>query len=150
MSNPHTHDSAPPQHPRGAATPTRKAYRRPALTSYGSLAQVVRGDASTHNGDFNGGATKMCWIAEALYGVDAPRTVLVRAWLTAHHERGSGWARVVVPLYQRCGRSIARAVRSHAAIRRACEPLFDAAVRRAHREFAAYASESRMSIKPSA
>jgi hypothetical protein len=136
MSNPRTSERALPERPRRGPGAGAKVYRRPELTSYGSVAQLIRGQASTHNGDFNGGATKMCWIAEALYGVDTPRTLLVRAWLTAHYERGSGWARIVVPIYRRWGRVIGRAVGSNATIRCASGRLFDAAVRQAHREYA--------------
>jgi hypothetical protein len=149
MSNPGTPERVPPRNS-GREAIGRKGYRRPELTTYGSVAHVIRGQAAMMKGDFTGGATKMCWIAEALYGVDAPRTRLVRLWLTAHHARGSRWARLAVPVYRRCGRTIARAVRSNALIRRGCLRLFDGAVRRAHREYAAYAVGLRMSIKPSA
>lgn len=150
MSDRLTRESVEADRLRRVPGPARKAYHRPELTSYGSVAQVIRGQASTHNGDFNGGATKMCWIAEALYGVDAPRTLLVRAWLTAHHARGARWARIVVPAYQRCGSAVARGVRSNAMVRRLCAVLFDNAVRRAHAEYAVYAVGSRTSISPSA
>jgi hypothetical protein len=103
------------------------------------------------SGDAGGGATKMCWIAEELYGADAPRTHLVRAWLSDTYDRRIGWALVAVPLYRGFGMQIARGIRSSALLRRVFQPLFDHAVRCAHRKYAAYVvGPLRSSISPSA
>ena len=128
----------------------RKPYRRPELSFYGDISQITRGNQSTHAGDAGGGATKMCWIAEALYGVDAPRTQLVRAWLNDAYSRRIAWALVAVPLYRRFGVRVARGLRTNALVEQVCRRMFDYAVRCAHHEYAAYAGSLRTSISPSA
>jgi hypothetical protein len=128
----------------------RKAYRRPELSFYGDVSQVTRGNASNMSGDAGGAATKMCWIAQELYGVAAPRTVLVRAWLNDAYDRRLGWALVAVPLYRRFGVQLARRLRSSTLLDSVLRPLFDHAVRCAHRKYAAYvAGPLRTSISPS-
>ena len=136
----------------GRRASPRKAYRRPELASYGGVSQVTRGNQSNMSGDAGGAATKMgCWIAEALYGVGSPRTVLVRAWLNDAYDRRRGWALVAVPLYRRVGVRVARRLRSSTLLERVLRPLFDHAVRCAHRHYAAYVGGPlRTSIKPSA
>src|SRR5579864_3391515 len=85
---------------------SKKKYERPQLVCYGAVAQLTRGGGG--NGNDGGGVhTKLCWIAEAIYGVDAPRTELVRVWLSECHEEGEPWSLVVVPLYRRFGQRIA-------------------------------------------
>jgi hypothetical protein len=130
----------------------RKPYRKPTFSLYGSVAHLTRGNASNMPGDAGGGSTKMgCWIAEALYGVDAPRTHLVRAWLNDAYERRIGWAVVVMPLYRRYGVGIARRVPSSRLLQRLLRPVFDFAVRRAHRRYASYlVGPLRTSMSPSA
>jgi len=129
----------------------RKPYRRPELSSYGSVSQITRGSMSNMNNDAGGAATRNCWIAEALYGVDSARTRLVRGWLNDSFERRAAWALAVVPLYRWAGRPVARAVRRHAAVERLFRPLFDRGVRLAHRALARQVvSGSRISTSPSA
>ncbi len=101
--------------------------------------------------DAGGGATKKCWIAEELYGVGSPRTVLVRAWLNGAYDRRRCWALIAVPLYRRVGVRVACRLRSCTLLEKVLRPLFDYAVRCAHREYAAYVGGPlRTSIKPSA
>ena len=114
----------------------KKAYCPPELSSYGAVTQITRGGGGT-TGDGGSTHTKLaCWIAEALYGVDAPRTLLIRAWLTHCYNRQQTWALVVVPLYRRFGERVAAGVRSHAVLQRLFRPLFDRAVVCAHRDYA--------------
>jgi hypothetical protein len=116
----------------------KKTYRTPQLSSYGDVTQITRGSnqVGSDSGGGTGHSSKNCWIAEALYGVDAPRTLLVRAWLTRCYNRQRTWALVVVPLYRRFGRGVAAGVRSHRILQRLFRPLFDRAVVRAHRDYA--------------
>jgi len=116
---------------------SRKSYRSPELSSYGDVSQITR-SGSGGSGDSGGtaGMTKQCWIAEALYGVDAPRTQLVRAWLTECYDLHVSWARAVVPLYRRFGQTVAGAVRHSTCVERVFRPVFDYAVQRAHRYYA--------------
>jgi len=117
-------------------TQTRKRkYKAPRVICYGDVATVTRGSG---HGKFDvHGTSKNCWIAEALYGVDAPRTQLVRAWLTECYERREPWSLVVVPLYRRFGQRIAAFLRSWPVFKSMFRPLFDLGVRRAHRDSAA-------------
>ncbi len=78
-----------------------------------------------------------CWIAEVMYGVDAPRTQLIRAWLAECYERREPWSLVVVPLYRRFGERIAGFLRSYPIFKGLFRPLFDLGVRRAHQDRAA-------------
>jgi hypothetical protein len=119
--------------PRSEVT-EKKGYQIPQLVCYGSVAELTRG--STGMGSDGSGHihTKMCWIAEAIYGVDASRTRLVRAWLTECHERREPWSLVVVPLYRRFGHRIAAFLRRRPVFKGAFRPLFDLGVRRAHRD----------------
>lgn len=76
------------------------------------------------------GAAKGCWIAEAIYGVDDPRTWLLRSWLNgpfAETRIGSA----VMALYMVIGRPVARIARRSMTVRAVLRPLFDAALRRA-------------------
>jgi len=77
-----------------------------------------------------------CWIAEVLYGIDAPRTKLVRAWLTESYERRDLIGRIVVPLYTRFGVTVAGLLRRRPVLQSVFRPLFYRAVKRAHQEYA--------------
>jgi len=120
---------------------SKKTYRSPELSLYGDVSQITRsGFGGTADLGGTPGMTMPCWIAEALYGVDAPRTLLVRAWLMESYKRGLSWALVVVPLYSRFGERLAVQARRHSSLQRLFRPVFDHAVRRAHREFAVRAT----------
>jgi len=114
----------------------KKKYLSPELVSYGNVAQLTRGGGGTL-GDGHSTHTRACWIAEALYGVDAPRTQLVRAWLTECYERREPWSLIVVPLYRQFGQRIAAFLRSWPVFKNVFRPLFDLGVRQAHRDRAA-------------
>jgi hypothetical protein len=112
----------------------KKKYEVPRLVSYGTVTNLTRGGGG-HGADSTGHPhTKACWIAEVLYGIDAPRTHLVRAWLTECYERREPWSLIVVPLYSRFGQPIASFLRSYPAFKSLFRPLFDLGVRRAHRD----------------
>lgn len=87
--------------------------------------------------------TMMCWIAEALYGVDTPRVVLVRAWLARCFKRRDWWALFIVPLYVRFGQRMAVLVQTVPAMKWILRPVFDQAVRRAYAEYSAQAATRR-------
>lgn len=122
----------------------RKPYRAPVFSKYGDVRRLT-GGGSGAGADAGGGGpmTMMCWIAEALYGVDAPRVFLVRAWLTRCLERRDGWALFIVPLYVRFGQRMAVLVRTVPAMKRILRPVFDRAVRRAYAEYSAQAAVRR-------
>ena len=106
----------------GSKPGSRKPYAPPKLVSHGHVKKIVQG-ATGSKGDA-GGTTKTCWIAEALYGPDDARTILLRAWLTGiHANRGRGW--MFVELYRRTGPSVAALIRLRLIPRTALRPLFD-------------------------
>lgn len=111
----------------------KRKYKAPRLICYGDVATVTRG-AGQGRVDGKSGTSRNCWIAEALYGVDAPRTQLVRAWLSECYERREPWSLVVVPLYHRFGQRTAVFLRGFPAFKSVFLPLFDLGVRRAHRD----------------
>ena len=101
----------------------RKPYAPPRLISYGHVKDIVQGSAG-NRADGGPGLTRMCWVAEALYGVEDPRTLVLRAWLTAiHTERRRGW--LLVELYRRFGLKAAGLIHAGRLPRRAFLPLFD-------------------------
>src|SRR3954463_14566738 len=98
-----------------------KPYTAPRLISYGHVKDIVQGNVG---GRADGTTTRGCWIAEALYGVDDPRTLLLRSWLAViHAERRRGW--LFVELYRQVGETVARLIRAGRLPRRAFLPLFD-------------------------
>jgi len=115
----------------------KKKYEGPQLVCYGTVTKLTRGGGG-HGADGSGHPhTKACWIAEVIYGVDAPRTQLIRAWLTECYDRREPWSLVVVPLYRRFGQRVAAFLRSWPVFKNVFRPLFDLGVRRAHRDCAA-------------
>jgi len=120
---------------RKASGATKKVYSTPRLAYYGDVSCLTRG-ATGNVSDGASGMSRPCWIAETLYGIDAPRTLLVRSWLTASYQRRDLMGRVVVPLYSRFGVAVADVLRRRPVLQLVFRPLFDAAVRRAHREYA--------------
>ena len=117
-------------------TKPRKTYSCPQLSLYGDVAQLTRNGTGVGNDGGTPGQSRMCWIAEALYGLDSPRTLLVRSWLTESYERRAWWALVAVPLYRRFGQRVADRVQRDFVLRAFIQPLFDYAVCQAHREYA--------------
>jgi hypothetical protein len=109
--------------------PARKPYSPPRLVLYGHVKDIVQG--SNGNGlDTSGNHSKTCWIAEVLYGVDDPRTLLLRAWLTClYDERRPGW--MFVALYRRFGRGTARLIAAGVLPRQLFQPLFDTLLEKA-------------------
>lgn len=119
--------------PSRESSASKKEYQAPRLKFYGNVVQLTRGGGG-HGSDGTGHPhTKSCWIAEVLYGVDAPRTHLVRAWLTECYEQRQPWSLIAVPLYSRFGQRVAAFLRSYPIFKSLFRPLFDLGVRRAHR-----------------
>lgn len=95
------------------AQASKKPYATPQVVSYGHVKDIIQGGGgmmSDAAGTPPGGNSKAnCWIAEQLYGVDDPRTWLLRAWLGhVYDDRGRGWQ--FVALYQKFGRATARLI----------------------------------------
>jgi hypothetical protein len=75
-------------------------------------------------------ALKNCWIAEAIYGADDPRTHLLRFWLNGPFAKSLTGA-AVMAVYRAVGRPVAWMTSRSALVRTALTPLFDAALQRA-------------------
>lgn len=104
--------------------PSRKPYAKPRLTCYGHVKDIVQGGGGTKNDVPTHNFSKACWIAEALYGVDAPRTLVLRAWLSrAYDQKRRGW--LLISLYARFGRAVADRIRSGHIPARLFLSLFD-------------------------
>ena len=132
-------DSASKKVPKAGPKP-RKPYSAPVFSKYGDVRRLTGGGGGPGADGGGGGAmTMVCWIAEALYGVDTPRVVLVRAWLARCFKRRDGWALFIVPLYVRFGQRVAAHVRTIPAMKWIFRPVFDRAVRRAYREYSTQA-----------
>ena len=107
--------------PDANATNRRKPYTPPRLVSYGHVKDVVQGAVG---GMVDGDTTRMCRVAEALYGVHDPRTLVLRGWLAAVRSgRKPGWP--LVDIYTRIGPPVARLIEGGYLPRRAFRPLFD-------------------------
>jgi hypothetical protein len=112
----------------------RKPYATPRLVCYGSVKELIQGGGGSV-GDAGAHTKPLCWVAEALYGVYAPRTTLLRAWLSQEYvQKGRWW--LFAALYRRCGRTVANSIHRGRLPRRWLRPLFDFLVDRAFDESA--------------
>lgn len=68
-----------------------------------------------------------CWIAEAIYGVDDPRTRLARAWISGDFSK-TKIGSLVVAAYKKYGERVAKLVSRSRLLRAMFRPLFDRAV----------------------
>ena len=118
----------------------RKPYTPPRVVSYGHVKDVVQG-ASGPRAD-SGSTRSMCWIAEALYGLEDPRTILLRSWLTGIHAgKRQGW--LFVELYRRVGRQVGGLIRAGLLPRWTLLPLFRALTGKAFDASARLISDAR-------
>jgi hypothetical protein len=109
----------------------KRKYKAPRLICYGDVATVTRGATGGMADGHSGTSRTPCWIAEVLYGIDAPRTQLIRSWLRECFELREPWSLVVVPLYCRFGQRIAGFLRTYPACKSVVRPLFDFGMARA-------------------
>lgn len=79
------------------------------------------------------GAAAVCWIAEVLYGVDDPRTHLLRSWLNDEFKR-TRFGRAVMWLYRKYGARVAVRVKRSRFLRAILTPLFELALSAAYRD----------------
>ena len=108
---------------------TPKPYTRPQIVTYGHVKDLVQGNGGKKKDAF-GRNSKVCWIAEVLYGIDDPRTLLLRGWLSSvYDERRRGW--MFVSLYRTFGGATANLIARGVLPRALFQPLFDALVEKA-------------------
>lgn len=98
-----------------------------ALSTFGAITGGLANLGKAASGVSGFKLPSSCWIAEAIYGTNDPRTLLVRAYLNGPFKQ-TAFGRAVMSLYQRYGRAIAAQVRKHGWLKRALQPLFDKAL----------------------
>lgn len=101
----------------------KKPYSVPKLICYGHVKEIVQTGGGGKSDAVNK-CRNSCWIAEVLYGVEHPRTLLLRARLRIvllRKERGWRFA----ALYVRFGRQTAALIARGVLPRRLFLPLFD-------------------------
>ena len=117
------------------APEAKKPYSTPRLVKHGNLQKLTRGGRGRNNDAGGSGAhTKICWIAEVLYGAADPRTHVLRMWLVDVYSK-TAIGSIVVALYKQFGRELAPLVRRSSLLRRLVRPVFEAGLVRAHRHF---------------
>jgi hypothetical protein len=100
----------------------RKPYTPPRLVSYGHVKDIVQGNDGGMSD--TPGTTRMCRVAEVLYGAADARTLLLRGWFTAvHAERRPGW--LLVEMYRRAGPRAAALLEAGRLPRALFLPLFN-------------------------
>lgn len=102
---------------------------------WGTVGGILGGALNSAVGT-GGALTKVgfpCWIAEAIYGVDAWQTHLLRSWLNIEYA-STFIGNFVIKLYRKYGQQIAAQVRKHAWLRMLIKPVFDFALRKALRD----------------
>jgi hypothetical protein len=93
------------------------------VVSYGHVKDIVQ-TGGGGMGDGAGTSKNTCWVAEAIYGVDDPRTLVLRSWLTAVlSDRRRGW--IFVEMYRRYGQTVARMISAGLLPRRMLLPFFN-------------------------
>jgi hypothetical protein len=113
----------------------KKPYSAPRLVKYGDLRQLTRGGRGRlADAGGSGAHTRICWIAEVLFGADDPRTHLLRMWLVDVYSK-TAIGSIVVALYKLFGRELSVLVRRSSLLRRILRPLFEAGLVRAHKHF---------------
>lgn len=114
--------------------PKKKPYTRPSLICYGKFKDLVQGvNGTKSDGAGQPRSRSGCWIAEVLYGIDDPRTHLVRAWLRRAAARRFGW-RVFAAVYAAVGQQAAPLIARSRILRACVAPIFSNLVARASRE----------------
>ena len=117
------------------APEAKKPYSAPRLVKHGDLRKLTRGGRGRlHDAGGSGAHTRICWIAEALYGAADPRTHLLRMWLVDVYSK-TAVGSIVVGLYKLFGRELAALVRRSSLLQGLLRPVFEAGLVRAHKHF---------------
>jgi hypothetical protein len=125
--------------PAHKAPEPKKPYSAPRLVKYGDLRQLTRGSHGFRS-DSGGQGTPTkpgrgpCWIAEVLYGVEDPRTHLLRMWLVDVYSKTTAGS-MVVAVYRKFGPEMAALAKRSSLLRGILHPVFEAGLVRAHRHY---------------
>ena len=96
--------------------------------TYGGGTTAAGAGTAGAAGTYGGSMAVGCWIAEAIYGPDAPETGVIRWWLTTHFiKRPVG--RFVMAYYRKYGRQIAGYVQRWSWLKPVLRPLFNLALK---------------------
>jgi hypothetical protein len=118
----------------------RKPYVSPRLVSYGHVKDIVQGATGSMADGTTTRAT--CWIAEALYGIDHPRTLTLRWWMTRIYAmKQRGW--IFVAIYRAIGERVAASIHAGFVPRMMLLPLFDVLADKAFDASARMVSDAR-------
>ena len=115
----------------------KRPYQPPKLVEYGDLQKLTRNGANGSGDGNNSGhvdQSKACWIAQALFGVDDPRTHILRAWLNGIYAQSTA-GKVVMATYRAVGRQVAAVAKRSSALRAVLRPLFVRGLRRAQAHY---------------
>jgi hypothetical protein len=118
--------------PAHKAPEPKKPYSAPRLVKYGDLRRLTRGGRGRRRDAI--GRTRICWIAEVLYGADDPRTHLLRMWLVDVYSK-TALGSIVVATYARFGRQLSTIAGRSSLLRGILRPLFEAGLVRAYKHF---------------
>lgn len=88
------------------------------------MVDLIGGSGKTEGGGAKGAAALFCWIAEALYGVDAPKTHLARWYVNTILPKSLS-GRLFRTWYAIFGRKVAAKVPTSPLLRKLLEPIFD-------------------------
>jgi hypothetical protein len=113
---------------------TRKSYASPRIVTYGFVKDIVKGNHGELSDQGQATFSRQCWIAEAVYGVEAPQTMLVRAWLPEASRQAYRWW-LFCALYRLVGRQIAALIRNGYMPSSLFRPGFDGLLARANAAF---------------
>jgi hypothetical protein len=115
----------------------KRPYEPPKLVQYGDLQKLTRNGLGGSGDGTNGGQlnhSKQCWIAEVLFGVDDPRTQILRVWLSDIYVHTAA-GKPIVAIYRAIGRQVAALARRSAILRSMLRPLFERGLRRAQAHY---------------
>lgn len=96
----------------------------------GGTAATTGTSSSAALGAYGGSMAMGCWIAEVIYGIDAPETGVIRWWLNTHFAK-QPVGRVVMALYRRYGQQVASYIQQWPWLRYVLRPVFNLALKRA-------------------
>jgi hypothetical protein len=113
--------------------PKKKPYTRPSLTCHGKFKDLVQGAGGNKSDGGGVPRSRACWVAEVLYGIDDPRTHLLRAWLPRAAAQRVGW-HLFLAIYTAVGQQAAALIERSRILRACATPLFDGLVATASRD----------------
>ena len=113
-------------------TQPKRPYTAPRVIEHGSVEKITGFIEIFLTSGF-------CWIAAVVFGEDfyfGPRVNLVRRWLVNDYEKSGPVARLVMGLYRKYGKRVAKVVEKSSILKRGFRRLFDKALAKAEAKYA--------------